>query len=189
MMEHKVIAFVGMPGCGKGTCTDYLENKGWPKVYFGGMVYDEVALRGLDIVRDERFVREDMRKKDGVEVLAKRAAAKADKSFASGHPVVVLDGLYSWSEYTYLRKKYVDDLTVIAIFTPRAERYRRTAARRDGKRVYTEADIERRDIEEIEGLEKGGPIAIADYTLLNDGGVDDLLAKLESTLEQIGLKP
>ena len=49
---HKVLAVVGMSNSGKGTITDHLEAQGFKKVYFGGMVYDEVKKRGLDIVKD-----------------------------------------------------------------------------------------------------------------------------------------
>ena len=30
-----LIAIVGMAGSGKSIATDYLENKGWKKIYFG----------------------------------------------------------------------------------------------------------------------------------------------------------
>lgn len=80
----KVIAILGMPGSGKGTITDYLESLGHPKIYFGGMVYDEVKKRGLDIVKDEKFVREDMRRLEGMDVMAKRASQKADELFQQG---------------------------------------------------------------------------------------------------------
>jgi dephospho-CoA kinase len=184
--KGKIIVIVGMTGSGKGTITDYLEKKGLPKVYFGGMVYDEVARRGLEIVKDEKFVREDMRVKDGPAVLAKRAVAKAEEYFAAGSSLVVFDGLYSWSEYKFIKEKYGDRVLFIAVFTPRARRYQQVTARRDGKRVYTEEDVERRDYEEIEGIEKGGPIAMADYTLVNDGTIEDLHDKLDKLLREAG---
>jgi dephospho-CoA kinase len=52
------------------------------------------------------------------------------------------------------------------------------------ERPLTFQEAQERDITEIENAEKGGPIAFADYALLNDGrkaelfaGVDDLLAR------------
>ena len=41
----RILAVVGMPGSGKGTITDHLEALGYKKVYFGGMVYEEVEKR------------------------------------------------------------------------------------------------------------------------------------------------
>ena len=34
----KIIALVGLAGSGKSTATDYLKQKGYPSVYFGGVV-------------------------------------------------------------------------------------------------------------------------------------------------------
>ena len=185
--QPKLIALVGMPGSGKGTCTDYLSEKyNLPLVHFGSMMYEEVARRGLDNVADEKFVREDMRRQEGPAVLAKLAAAKAKVHIAAGARGVVLDGLYSWSEYKYLRSVFGDDLIVIAVVAPRKLRYQRVLDRSDTHRTYTSASqVEEREIDEIEHLEKGGPIAFADYTLLNDrdgkeyvlGQLDELITK------------
>src|SRR5690606_3547510 len=97
---------------------------------------------------------------------------------------VVFDGLYSWSEYKYLSELYGDELLVIAVTAPRAERYRRILARKDSHRKYTSADqIQERDIAEIENLEKGGPIAFADYTLANDSSAEALVSKLQTIID------
>lgn len=183
MNRPKIIALVGMAGSGKGTCTTFIAKKyGVPIVHFGNMVYEEVERRGLDIVQHEREVREDMRKQEGPVVLAKRAGARAQKYLAEGQKGVVLDGLYSWSEYTYLRDLFGDDLAVIAVIAPRKLRYERAANRKDARRKYTQEQIEKRDIEEIENLEKGGPIAMADFTILNDKTTDDMLRDVQAVL-------
>jgi dephospho-CoA kinase len=184
----KIIAIVGMAGSGKGTITDHLEALGYPKVYFGGMVYEEVERRGLTIVEHEREVREDMRFQEGPAVLAKRAAARADEYFEKGSKTVIFDGLYSWSEYKYLHEKYKEDLIVVAVFTPRKIRYQRAAARREGHRSYTEELIKKRDWEEIENIEKGGPIAIADYTLVNTGKPEDLTAEVDALFKELSVE-
>lgn len=181
-----VIAFVGMPGSGKDTCTDYLVSRyKTPLIYFGGMVYDEVARRGLDIVKDETAVRQDMRAKEGNAVLAKRVAQKAHQYIAQGHKRIVLNGLYSWSEYKWLRQEFGDQFVCIAIVAPRALRYQRVVQRKDAHRKYTIEQIQTREIAEIENLEKGGPIAYADFTLPNTQTPQDLYDNLETTLAQI----
>lgn len=180
---NKIIAFVGMPGSGKGTCTDYMASKGYPVVHFGNMVYDEVKRRGLDNFKDEKFVRKDMRDKEGKEVLAKRASQKADELFGQGQKLVIFDGLYSWSELKYLRQKYGEHIVVIALVAPRQERYQRILNRKDSHRKYESVQqIIDREISEIEDLEKGGPIAHADYYLCNSSSMDDLRLDLEKLL-------
>ncbi len=189
MAEVKLIAIAGMPGSGKGTLTDYLQNeRQFPVVHFGNMLYEEVQRRGLDNIKDEKFVREDMRKQEGKEVLAKRAADKADELLKNGAPAIVLDGLYSWSEYKYLANKYGDRLLLIAVAAPRHLRYERALGRDEAHRKYTSAkQIRERDYAEIENLEKGGPIAFADYTIVNDGTPKQLLEKLDVVLKNLGL--
>ena len=44
----KIIAFVGMAGSGKSTAVDYITEKGFPKVYFGGVVLEAMTEAGLD---------------------------------------------------------------------------------------------------------------------------------------------
>ncbi len=185
-MKQSVIALVGMPGSGKGTCTDYLaENYNWPVIHFGNMVYEEVQRRGLDNVKDEEFVRQDMRKVEGLAVLAKHASRKADEYFATGQKVVVLDGLYSWSEYKFLDEKYSEDLTVIAVAAPKKVRRQRVLDRKDSHRAYTLEQLITREVAEIENIEKGGPIAYADYTIVNDSSTDELVKNLEKILALI----
>lgn len=152
-------------------------------LHFGNMVYDEVQRRGLDNVKDEVFVREDMRNKEGRAVLAKHIARKASEYFDKGPETVVLDGLYSWSEYKYLAETFGDQLTVIAIAAPKQVRRQRVFDRKDTHRKYTMHQLVTREIDEIETLEKGGPIAYADYTIVNDSSPETMLDKLDLVLK------
>jgi dephospho-CoA kinase len=189
--QKTVLAFVGMPGSGKGTCTSYLAEKyHFPVIHFGNMVYDEVARRHLDNVKDEKFVRENMRDMEGPAVLAKHAVRKADTLFESGNNVIVLDGLYSWTEYKYLHEQYGDSLLIIATAADKAVRHQRIMNRKDSHRKYTSVQmIIDREIAEIENLEKGGPIAYADYTIVNNSDKQFLLQDLDTLLRRLGILP
>ena len=74
---------------------------------------------------------------------------------------------------------------LVAVAAPRHLRYQRLATR--PVRPLSPAEAQERDILEIEGLEKGGPIAMADYTLLNIGAPEDLLQQLDELLEKLAL--
>lgn len=175
-----------MTGAGKDTCTDYVAQKyDVPVIHFGNIMYEEVARRGLDIVKDEKMVREDMRAKEGPAVLAKRVATKAHDFIAAGHKRIVLNGLYSWSEYKYLSQKFGDQFVCVAVVAPRALRYQRLLDRKDARRQYTLEQIVDREVAEIENLEKGGPIARADYTLINDRERNALATQIEDILHTI----
>jgi len=102
---------------------------------------------------------------------------RIEKSLAEGS--VIVDGLYSWSEYRVLKDKFADALQVMAVFTPRALRYLRLSERQI--RPLTDDQARNRDYAEIENIEKGGPIAIADFTVVNDGDHTHLYGQLEKT--------
>jgi dephospho-CoA kinase len=78
-------------------------------------------------------------------------------------------------------------MVVVSITSERGMRYRRLAKR--SERPLTSEEAEQRDYAEIESLEKGGPIAIADYTLLNNSNSADLLAALDSLVKRLHFAP
>jgi len=55
---NKIVAIVGMCGSGKSIASEYYEARGYKKVYFGGVVLEEVKKLGLDITpENEKYVR------------------------------------------------------------------------------------------------------------------------------------
>jgi dephospho-CoA kinase len=185
MDEAKVVVFVGMPGAGKSYCVDYLVNKGLPSVYFGGITVDEVKARGMEVNEmNEKTVREELRANEGLGVMANRIIKKIDELEAQGHKKVVADGLYSWTEYKIFKDRYGNKVTVIAIAAPRHVRHDRLTHR--PVRPFTDDEVTSREYAEIENIEKGGPIANADYTIVNDGQPEDMIQKLDQILQEIG---
>ncbi|MEG0994797.1 MAG: dephospho-CoA kinase, partial [Bacilli bacterium] len=64
---NKLIAIVGMAGSGKSIITDYLESKGFEKIYFGGVMLDELEKRNLPINPiNEKMIREKLREEQGM---------------------------------------------------------------------------------------------------------------------------
>ncbi len=180
----KSLALVGMPGSGKTVCALHLEARGLFQFRFGSIIVDEVARRGLPInPENERVVREEFRAQDGMDAIAKRALPLLKNALARQSRIVI-DGLYSFSEYKTLRTELGAEMIVVAIVAERALRYHRLNTRPE--RPLTHEEAEQRDWLEIERIEKGGSIAIADYTLLNNDTQDALLASLDALLERIG---
>lgn len=186
MQKNIVLAFVGMPGAGKSTLVDYLSSKNIPNVYFGGITVDEVKRRGLPVNEvNEKMVREELRATEGLGVMAMRTIPKIEQLFTEGHAVVVADGLYSWTEYKIFKDKYGDAAVIIAIAAPRKIRHERLAKR--PVRPLDEASATAREYAEIENIEKGGPIANADYTLVNHTKQEHLIKQLDDLLEHLGV--
>lgn len=176
----RALALVGMPGAGKTICADHLKRLGFFTLRFGAVVVDEVRRRGWEVnPANERIVREELRAQHGMAAMALISLPKL-RAALSRHGSFVIDGLYSFSEYKLLVSKLGAPLVLIAIAAPRHLRYQRLATR--AERPLTAREASDRDIQEIEKLEKGGPIAIADYTLVNDDTPVTLLAQLDTLL-------
>jgi dephospho-CoA kinase len=182
----RALALVGMPGAGKSVCAEYLQERGFFKFRFGSIVVNEVARRGWLLTPEhERIIREEFRLHEGMDAIAKRALPILRQALTE-HATIIIDGLYSFSEYKTLRRELGAELIVVAVVSARRLRYARLSSRVE--RPLTPEEAERRDYQEIEKLEKGGPIALADYTLLNDGTPEDLLVSLDALVQSLDLQ-
>lgn len=183
----RALALVGMPGAGKTVCAEHLAGRGFFTLRFGALVVDEVARRGLQVnPANERSVREALRARHGMAAMAALSLPALQAALATQRHVVI-DGLYSFSEYKLLTAELGAPLILVAIAAARQHRYQRLEAR--AVRPLTPAEARARDFREIEKLEKGGPIAVADYTLLNDDSPANLLRRLDDLLEKLQFQP
>jgi len=183
-MKPYAIAIVGMAGTGKSEITKHITNKlNIESIYFGGIVIEEVKARGLEVNPiNENNIRQDLRLKEGMDVMAKRSLPKILEQLEAGNSVL-LDSIYSYREYLTLSEKLGDSLVVIAVHAARYQREERIAVR--PVRPMTATELLQRDKNEIETVEKAGPIAIADYHLLNDSTLEDLYPEVDQILEKI----
>ena len=179
----KIIAIVGMCGAGKSIASEYLENKGFKKVYFGGITYDKLNELGIERTPEtEKKMREDLRKQYGMGCYALLSLPKIKEYYESNN--VVIDDLYSWSEYKELIKEFGDNIILLGIVTDKNLRYERISVRPG--RSYTKEQAIDRDLSELENLEKGLPISYADYYVLNNGTIEEYHQRLDEILKQIG---
>lgn len=183
-MTKRIIALVGMAGAGKSDVAHFLASNGLPVVRFGEETDRWLREKGLPSTEEnERMYRVRLRKEMGMAAYAMVAKPKIDEVLLT-HEVVILDGLYSWEEYKYLKEQY-PELMVIGVFADRSVRYARLERRSTRSLVREEA--EKRDIAEIEDVQKGGPLAMADYILENNGTPDELRQKTKALLQRLDL--
>jgi len=174
-----ILALVGMPGSGKSTAAKIFQERGFTIVRFGDVTDDEMKRRGLALTQEnERIVRESLRAEIGMHAYA---ALNLPRIKAAGDRVV-LDGMRSMEEYAYLREK-LSDFFIVAIHTPMKTRHERLLGRKE--RGMTGDVAIARDKAEIEKLNLLGPIAHADFTIINDGDLENLKKRTDHVLAQI----
>lgn len=186
-----IIGVVGMTGSGKSKVSDYLVSKGFSFLRLGQITLDIVKERGLEPKEEnERPIREEMREKHGMAAYAVLNIPKIDE-LRKDNTNIVLDGLYSWEEYLEFKKAYGNEFLCLAVYSSPKERYSRLENRtfdpakdKDMRfRPTTAVESQSRDYAEIENLHKAGPIAMADYTIINDGTIEELENRAKVFLE------
>ena len=188
-----ILAIVGMCGAGKSRVVNYLEQEGFSGVHFGSLTIEEIKRRNLPLTSEnEKVIREELRRQHGMGAFAvlsiptiERLKIRTDK--------IYIDGLYSWQEYRILRERWGKDLIIVLVYADKCIRYRRLLERKF--RPLSREEAEKRDITEIENLDKGGPIAFCDYLLINNGDeallekeVQEMLRKERSSPSKITSK-
>lgn len=182
MNRMKVVAVVGMTGSGKSEVAAIFRAKGFNTVRFGDITDAGVKKLGLPLTEEnERPVRESLRKQYGMAAYARLSLPHIDEALKTSD--VVVDGLYSWEEYTFLKDHYGDAFIVVGVWASPPTRYRRLGGRK--VRPLTSEEAADRDRAEIERLNKGGPIAMADFTVLNESGMADLKQQVERIINKL----
>jgi dephospho-CoA kinase len=187
----KLVCIAGLPGSGKSVASDFFVAKGFQYLRFGQIVLDEVMKKGLEISEpNERKVREELRKKYGMAAMAILNLKKFKELLKKGDTIG--DGLYSFEEYKVLKKEFGKNFITIAVYAPPEVRYKRLSTRvlsagdkvaRD--RSYTREEAESRDYAELEKLNKGATIAMADYTILNTKDLEYFNKQLNEVEKEI----
>lgn len=179
---NKIIAVVGMCGSGKSVAVDEFVKAGFKRIYFGQATMDILAKRGLaKNEENERMVREELRATGDKGIYAKIFLPQIRELFESGNNVVI-ESMYSWSEYKYVKEEFGDDFEVLCIATDASLRYSRLSNREI--RPLSKEQAMSRDWAEIENIEKGGPIGIADHYISNNADEDSFIREVNRYIDE-----
>ncbi len=183
-MNNIVLAIVGVAGTGKSALTALMSAVySFTPVYFGGCVLEEVKRRGLDLSSEnERSIREELRAERGMHVIAELSHPSIQAALTDGFNVVI-DGLYSRSEYEYLKARLTNEFFLLAVHSAKRLRYERLANR--DHRSLSALEVDTRDSSELKNLEKCEPIVLADYHIVNDGTHNELSKKLDEIMREV----
>jgi dephospho-CoA kinase len=182
-MQNKLLAIVGLAGAGKTVSTEYVMKKtGWPKVYLGQAVVDGAKEKYGEVnEQNERKVREELRAEHGMAAMAIANLPKIKELYEKGN--VVIESHYSWEEYVKFKEEFGENFKVLAIYTSYKTRAQRLSIRE--VRPLTPEELESRDYSQIANIHQAGPIARADWTIVNEGSLDDLYKKIDEVVNAL----
>jgi len=177
-----IIAIVGLAGAGKTMAAEIFKNKNLPVISFGKIINDYIDKQKLPHTETvHKKVREEMRAKFGIDVLAKMNEQKL-KQTLDKNQIVVIDGMRSWEEYLYLKENLKNvKIFILCIWAEKHIRYLRSAKRKYRSELFGE----QRDINELIGTNMGPTIAFADFLIKNNFSVEDMTDKLEGIYREV----
>jgi len=176
-----VVAVAGMPGSGKSTVARVIAEKlGYPVIVMGDLVREEVARRGLAITAEnvERVARE-LRELRGLGVVAEMVVERAGSLKAEG---VVVDGVRSLEEVRVLSR--LGKVYIVAVHSPPSLRFKRMKERGREGDIRSLEEFRLRDEANLE-LGVGSVIALADYMVVNDCSLEELILRAERVAGEI----
>ncbi|WP_048150247.1 AAA family ATPase [Palaeococcus ferrophilus] len=182
-----IIYVVGMPGSGKGEVVKVFRRLGVPHVSMGDVVREEAEKRGvLKTPEGMRKVSIQLRQEFGESAVAKLCIPKVRKLLAE-HDTVVVDGVRSLDEIGTFREAFPEEkMVVIAVHSSPHKRFERLRRRGRSDDPSTWGDFEERDWKELRfGL--GNVIALADYMLVNDDGLDEYRMRILQLAKKLGV--
>lgn len=175
---NKIIAIVGMAGAGKTEAANFFKEKGMSVLRFGLVIDQGLKAEGLpQTPENETYYREKIRRQLGMAAVAIKMMPKINEALKKREKIV-LDGLYSWEEYLFFLDRL--PLFLLCIYARPLIRYARLANRKE--RQLSQEEARKRDIDELEKLNKGGPIALSDYLIKNETKKEDFYRELEKFL-------
>ena len=177
-----IIGIVGSVASGKGVVTEYLIKKyGYTSFSLSSLVHDELKKRGITTFTRSTLqdIGDELRKKEGDDVLAKMAIKKLPTSprlrGASKIQKIIIEGIRNPGEVVYLRT--IPGFFLISVDAPQKIRYERVIKRGkpwDPKSWEEFLQVDKRDNKDnkhTNGQQVRECMKLADVHLRNDSDI------------------
>jgi len=182
--DFKVIGLVGLQAAGKTEIAKVFSKFGIPCIRMGDVVVEEVKRRGLEV--NEKSVGEmadELRKKHGMNIIAKLNIPKIESAGKSSRAVVV-DGIRGLAEVEEFRRAFGERFILCAVLAPAKARFERITGRRREDDAGSFAEFVEKDGREL-GWGLAEAIALADVFIVNEGTLEELKEKAEELYRRI----
>ncbi len=181
-----LIGITGTDGAGKGTVVDYLvKHKGFAHYSARAIWIEELTKRGEEATRaNMRLIANEMREKYGNDFLITYYLQKIQED---GTDKEIIESIRTVAEATTLK---AHGGILIAVDADERVRYERVQGRRsETDQVSFEQFRAHEELEAHDpnphGMQKQKVIAMADYTIMNNGSIKELYQSIEATLLKI----
>jgi dephospho-CoA kinase len=183
-MTLEVIGIVGLQGSGKTEVARAIARFRIPCVRMGDVVWKEVRRRGQKVTEaNVAKVASELREKEGLGAIAKRCIPLI-KARGKGKKAVIVDGIRGVEEVKEFRRAFGENFHLIAVQASEQTRYSRVEARGRADDAITPKRFIEKDWREGKwGLNEA--IALADFTILNEGTLEELQEKATEIYKQI----
>lgn len=180
-MKKTKVRFIGLTGtngAGKGEAAAYFVKKGFHYISLSDLIREELIKRGEEVSRNNLIkIGNELRKKYGPDILARMVMKKIKEK-------AVIDSIRNPKEVDFFRKQ--ENFIFLAIDAPAELRYKRTRKRGRDESASNLKEFIQKEEEEMSNREKGQQLRtcmnMADYTIINDGSLQDFHQKLEDLL-------
>ena len=179
-----LIGITGTIGAGKGAVVEYLvQQKKFTHISARSIWTLELEARKLPVNRDTMTVlANQMRAEHGADYFVTRALEEV-----SGSQDTVIESIRTVAELELLHKQ---DATILAVDAPEQLRYQRVHGRGSALDDITFKDFVRQEKAEMSNTDPAKQnlskvMKMADYTILNEGSLEELHTQIEEVLQKI----
>lgn len=179
-----IIGVTGTNGAGKGTVVEYLIQKGFQHYWVREFLVEEIKKRGLPVNRSSmRDVANDLRRTHGPSYVIEMLYARAKGSGGNA----LIESVRVLGEANFLHEHGV---MLIAVDADRKVRYERSIARSsETDKVDFDTWVKEEEREWANTAEWDmdvvGVMKIADFTITNNGTLEELHTQIDKVLERI----
>lgn len=184
-----IIGITGTDGAGKNTVVNYLvHHKGFVHYSSRQFIVEHIKSSGLELTRNQmRLTANELRAEHGNDFVVRQAYERAVQN---GETDVVIESVRATAEATFLKDQ---GGVLLAVDADQKLRYERVQARRSASDQVSFEEFQRHEALEMDdpdphGMQKARVIEMADYTVLNNGTLEELHEQVDVFLKKFSTK-